>query len=94
MGEQIEPALRRVLEGKPSLEVRNRVRAVLEALRGVPPAATLRTLRAIRMLEATGTPEARRVLRALAGGAAGARETREAQTALERLARQPALRGG
>ena len=93
MGEQIEPALRRVLEGKPSLEVRGRVQAILDALGGVPPAGTLRTLRAIRALERVGTPEARRILRTLADGAAGARETREAKAALERLdlpiARQP-----
>ncbi|HEY7312885.1 MAG TPA: hypothetical protein VH643_26210 [Gemmataceae bacterium] len=38
MGEQIEPALRRVLDGKPSLEVRNRVQAIQASLHGVPPA--------------------------------------------------------
>jgi hypothetical protein len=88
MGPQIEPALQRVLESKPSLEVRNRVRAIQEKQRGVPPAATLRTLRAIRVLEAIGTTEARELLRKLAGGAAGARETREAKAVLERHARR------
>jgi hypothetical protein len=89
MGEQIEPALQRVLENKPSLEMRNRVRAIQEALRGVPPSSTLRTLRAIRVLEAIGTEEARQLLRKLADGAAGARETREAKTALQRAALRP-----
>lgn len=84
MGEQVEPALRRVLKGKPSLEVSKRVRSILEALRTAPPAATLRTLRAIRVLEGAGTPEARRILRTLAGGADAARPTREAKKALER----------
>jgi WD40 repeat protein len=87
MGPQIEPALQRVLENKPSLEVRNRVRAIQEKQRGVPPTATLRTLRAIRVLEAIGTTEARRLLHKLTSGAVGARETREAKAALERLAR-------
>src|SRR5262249_45262020 len=81
MGQQIEAALQRVSENKPSLEMRNRVRATQESLRGVPPAATLRTLRAIRVLEAIGTEEARQLLRKLADGAAGARETRDAAAA-------------
>src|SRR5262249_27003406 len=42
LGEQTEPALRQVLEAKTSLEMRNRVRAVLAALRTVPPVDTLR----------------------------------------------------
>jgi hypothetical protein len=85
MGMQIEPALQRVLESKPSLEVRNRVRAIQESLRGIPPAAMLRTLRAIRVLEAIGTAEARQLLRKLADGAPGARQTREAAAVLKRL---------
>jgi RNA polymerase sigma factor (sigma-70 family) len=89
MGEQIEAALQRVLENKPSLEMRNRVRATQESLRGVPPAATLRTLRAIRVLEAIDTEQARQLLRQLARGAAGARETREAKAALQRLTLRP-----
>jgi len=86
MGEQLEPALRRVLESKPSLEVRNRVQAIQASLRGVPSIPTLRTLRAIRALEDIGTTEARQILRKLADGATGARETREANKALDRLA--------
>jgi RNA polymerase sigma factor (sigma-70 family) len=88
MGLQIEPALQRVLDSKPSLEVRNRVRAIQETLRRVPPTAVLRTLRAIRVLEMIGTAEARQMLRHLAGGAAGARETRDAADALARQERR------
>jgi WD40 repeat protein len=84
MGQQIEPALRRVLEGKPSLEARNRVQALRSALRGRPTDTTLRTLRAIRVLEQIGTSEARRILRTLAEGVAEARETTEARRALSR----------
>lgn len=86
LGEQIEPALQRVLENKPSLEVRTRVQAIQASLRGVPSAPTLRTLRAIRVLEHIGTPETRQVLREIAGGAASARETHAAKKALDRLA--------
>ena len=87
MGEQIEPTLRRVLESKPPLEVRNRLQTIRDALRGVPPRQSLRTLRAISVLERIGTAEARDTLRTLAGGAAAARETREALAALPRRAR-------
>ncbi len=57
MGEQIEPALSRALESKPSLEVKKRIQTLLADLHGVPPAETLRTLRAIRTLERIGTAE-------------------------------------
>lgn len=85
MGSQIEPALRRVLAGKPSLEVRNRVRAIQDELHGVPPSATLRNPRAIHVLEGLATEEARELLKKLTTGAAEARLTRAAKAALERL---------
>jgi hypothetical protein len=86
LGEPIEPALQRVLEDKPSLEVRNHVQAIQASLHGVPPISTLRTPRAIRALEDVGTPEARQFLHKLADGAAWARVTCEAKKALDRLA--------
>jgi WD40 repeat protein len=89
--DDIEPALRRFLESKPSLEARRRIEAILDSPRPVPTAATLRTLRAIRVLEMIGTLEARHLLRKLAGGASGARETREAAAALARLERRSSL---
>lgn len=82
--EQAEPALRRTLAGKPSLEVRKRVEELVAAPRAVPVGPTLRTMRAIQALERIGTREARAILRQLAAGAAGARETREAKEALDR----------
>jgi len=88
LGEQIEPSLRKALEGQPSEEVRRQVKAILDAPRAVPSGETLRTLRAIQVLERIGTPEARDVLKKLAAGAAAARETREALESLERLARK------
>ena len=84
MGEKSEPALRHVLDGKPTPEVRNRIKALLAGLQtGSPPQGeTRRTLRAIQALRAIGTAEARRVLQKLADGAPNARETQIAQEAL------------
>ena len=86
LGERIHPALRKVLEGQPSEEVRRRLKAILEEP-AVLSAETLRTLRAIQALERIGTDEAREVLKKLATGAEAARETQEAKEALARLSR-------
>jgi RNA polymerase sigma factor (sigma-70 family) len=83
-GQQIEPALRRVLEGKPPIEMRKRVEALQVVLRGAPPSAVVRVLRSIRVLERIGTQQARELLKVLAAGVPAARETREARAALER----------
>jgi len=77
------PRMRRVLENKPSLELRLRLEDIL-AQPNPTPAQALRMLRAIAVLERIGTPEARRILEKLAGGMA-APETRAAQAALQRL---------
>ena len=82
---RVEPMLRRALEGKPLLEMRRRLEAILAGPKR-PSAEDLRRLRAIAVLERIGTPEARQVLAKLAGGAE-APETREAKSALERLKR-------
>jgi WD40 repeat protein len=91
LGEQIEPALHKALEGTPSAELRRRAQALLAAPRSVPMAATLRTLRAIHALEHIGSPEARQVLQKLATGGPMTRETREAKNALRRLDQHAAL---
>jgi WD40 repeat protein len=85
LGEQIEPALRKALEGQPSPEVRRRITEVLEAMKTAPAADTLRTRRAIQILQRLGTAEARQILQTLATGAPAARETREAREALASL---------
>jgi RNA polymerase sigma factor (sigma-70 family) len=88
LGELAEPALRKTLEGKPTLEVRRRVQALLERFRAaVTKPELLRSLRAVAVLEDLGTPPARRLLEELAQGAAEARLTREGQAALRRLQR-------
>lgn len=88
MGEATEPALRKVLAGKPSLELRRRVEPMVKKLENWPASSSsaLRDWRALEVLEHLGTPEARRLLQHLAGGVAEARLTREAKAALRRLA--------
>ncbi len=84
MGDAVEGALRKALEGGPGLEPRRRIEQLLEKL---SPTATdrLRASRAVEAIERAGTPEARQALGELAGGAAGAWLTREARAALDRL---------
>ncbi len=87
-GELTEPALRRTLESKPTLEMRRRIQGILDEVadrRAHPSPEQLRQLRAVEVLERIGTPEARTLLESLAKGAAGARLTREAKDTLRRL---------
>jgi hypothetical protein len=86
LGDLAEPALRQALTNKPTLEVRRRVLAVLERLRGpVTRAEMLRSLRAVAVLEDIATPPARRLLEKLSTGTPEARLTREARESLRRL---------
>jgi WD40 repeat protein len=89
LGEVVEPALRNDLKGKPSLERRQQVEALLAALNEVPGPEKLRQLRSVAVLEHIGSPEARQVLKALASGAPEARLTQEAKASLDRQARRP-----
>lgn len=82
-----EPALRKKLAEKPSLEMRQRIQQVLSKLEPSASAERLRALRAIQVLEYAGTAEAKEQLRTLAKGVPDARLTREAKAALERLAK-------
>lgn len=85
-----EPALRRRLDDRPSLETKRRIEAVLATI-GLPPLRlpvsgdTLRGVRAIEVLERVGTAKARQQLAAWAGQMAELHLTVEARTALERL---------
>jgi RNA polymerase sigma factor (sigma-70 family) len=91
LGELAGPPLRKVLDGDPPLDLRQRVQRLLRRLSGLVPAAGLvRDLRAVELLELAGGPESRQVLEALAGGAAGSRVTREAKAAARRLAKRAA----
>lgn len=86
LGELAEPALRRALEGKPSLETRQRVKTLLTQ-RWVWSGERLRQWRTIQVLESVGSQEAQALLKTLADGAPASRLTQEARAALSRIAR-------
>ena len=89
LGEMAEPALRKALKEKPSLETRKRMEALLEKIDGqILTPEQLRIIRALQVLETIATPEARRILERLAAGADGARLTLDAKASLQRLARR------
>jgi RNA polymerase sigma factor (sigma-70 family) len=85
LGADAEPALRKVYQASPSLEVRQRAGRLLEELasRALSP-AELRAVRAVETLEYCGTAGARELLETLARGAVEARLTQEAKAALAR----------
>jgi hypothetical protein len=83
-GEGAESALRKALEGRPSLEVRHRLEELLDKVESLTP-QRLRILRTLEVLEHAPGTEARQLLQALAKGEPGAWLTREAQAALKRL---------
>jgi sugar lactone lactonase YvrE len=87
-GEAAEPALRKALEGQPSVEVHRRLSRLLEKL----AADGLRVQRAVEALELMSTAEARQLLRKLAQGTPEARLTQEAKAALARLVRRRAAK--
>ena len=93
IGPQAIPALREVLQKKPSLEVRWRAEALLEALASRQEDALtseqVRAIRAVQALERVGTPAAQDVLRGLSKGADRSL-AREASEALDRLSRRAA----
>jgi len=89
LGESVLPALRGVLQAKPTPEVRRRLEGVAERLTGpITQPERLRVVRAVAVLEQVGTPQARKVLQGLAEGLPEALLTQEAKTALSRLSRR------
>jgi RNA polymerase sigma factor (sigma-70 family) len=83
-----EPALRRALAGRPSLDKRRRIDALLAGVEPVASEERLRELRAVEVLELIGTPEARQLLGTIAGGEPTARLTRQAKASLGRLGKR------
>jgi WD40 repeat protein len=80
-----EPALKKVLESKPTVDLRKRVEGLLEKIKQGEKERR-REGRAVDVLELMRTPEARKRLVELADGATDASLTRAAKAALERLA--------
>jgi RNA polymerase sigma factor (sigma-70 family) len=87
LGESARPALDAALQRKPTLDMTQRLQALLDRLGTAPPPPpdVLGTLRAVEVLERVGSPEARSILQRLAQGAARAPLTRQAEAALQRL---------
>jgi WD40 repeat protein len=84
----VEPALEKLLQGAPSLEVRRRVEGLLKKVRQYELGADRRReLRALEVLERVGNAESREIVLALARGAPEARLTEEAEAVLRRLDR-------
>jgi RNA polymerase sigma factor (sigma-70 family) len=89
-GAKAEPALRRLLAGSPSLEMRRRIEEILTTL--APPVLRLplagdrlRGVRAIEVLERIATAEARKLVRAWAEQTGDVPLAVEARLVLERL---------
>src|SRR5439155_5475910 len=94
LAELVVAQLRAALEKGPSLEARQRIEKILEAVASQPPPPhKLRELRAVEALEYIATAGARAVLQALGQGAPDARLTRDAQAGLLRLGKGPAAKG-
>jgi RNA polymerase sigma factor (sigma-70 family) len=92
LAEQAAPALRKALAGKPSLEVRRRLEALLDRLAGASPSTeTIRQIRAVEALEFIGTPEARRLLDQFAARPSETWLTREAREAAGRLGKRASV---
>jgi WD40 repeat protein len=83
LGGIAETALRQVLEGNPSTEVKQRIRVLLEKLQAWSP-EQIRSTRALELLEHLDTTEAKDFLRELAKGADSAWLTEEAKAAVRR----------
>jgi HEAT repeat protein len=80
-----EPALRRALEGQPSLETERRIRRLLDHLDPEKSPERKSALRALEVLQEINSIPSRALLEDLAGGLPGAHLTREARAALDRI---------
>ena len=86
MGEQARPALRKAMQDKPSLELRQRAQGLLDDLESADLLGeNLRDRRAVAVLEHLASADAQQLLRVLTAGAPGARLTEEAKESLARL---------
>jgi RNA polymerase sigma factor (sigma-70 family) len=86
LGCEAEPALRKKLTERPSVEARQRIEAILTKLeQPIVSGNSLRQLRGLEALERIGTPEARQALEKLADGPGHTWLTLEAKKSLARL---------
>jgi WD40 repeat protein len=90
---EADEALKKALEGKPSLEMRRRIEVILDGRKpGTANAERVREARAIEALELVGSPEARSLLEKLTKGPAEASLTQDAKAALDRLSKKETMR--
>jgi hypothetical protein len=89
LGRFAEEPLREALKGRPTLEARRRIEALLQRMgpAGSAPDSWVRLSRAVEVLEQVGGDGARQLLEKIAAGA-DAPATRQARAALERLDRR------
>jgi hypothetical protein len=86
LGTRAEGELRRALDGKPTLEFRQRAEKLLHAMEPYPSTSEeQRHRRAVHVLERLATAQTHELLKTLAGGAADAQQSRDAKAALERI---------
>jgi hypothetical protein len=93
LGEGVEPALRQALKDNPSIEVRRRIKQLLEELEpprpeGVSP-GLLRWSRVLEVLEWIGNAPTRELLEKVAAAPPREEVGRQAEAALKRLRTQP-----
>jgi hypothetical protein len=87
MGAAVEGRLRRAMADAKSVEVRLRLRNLLEEMKREPTAEDFRRMRAVQVMELCNTADSLRVLRDWAGGTESAPLTEQARAALQRLAK-------
>jgi hypothetical protein len=88
LGDAVEAAMHKALDGASSAETKRRLERLLEAIPVLPEGSdAIRMQRALLVLEQIGNKKAQKYLRELAKGASSARLTREAKATLERLER-------
>jgi hypothetical protein len=86
LAEAAEGPLRKALEDRPSLELKNRLTELLKPLETLaPPPERLRALRSVQVLEEIGTSDAVHLLEIVGKGEPAAQVTQEAKAAVERV---------
>ncbi len=93
LGDVVEGAIQKLLDGTPSAEAKRRLTRLLDRIPVLPEGSdAMRTQRALLVLEQIGSTKAQECLRALAKGSESARLSREAKAALQRLERRAGSR--
>jgi hypothetical protein len=86
LAQSARPAMEKAVEKKPSLEVSERLSALIQAVdEGRLSADDIRLVRVLQAMESSGTPEATDLLKEWAKGATGAWLTEEAKASLKRV---------